>query len=162
MNYKNAASILPASLLEQLQDYVQGGYLYIPKKEDQHKKWGDETGSRTRTSQRNQCIRKDYHSGMSIEKLSDTYFLSVHTIRKIVYGRWISWKHLKKQWISITWYSLLFWLWVVTLLSTQSVRNRNHPLCGCAVIVIQKNHLSVIMRLFKPIYNERKGDFNGQ
>ena len=25
-----------------------------------------------------------------------------------------------------------------------------------------KNHLSVIMRLFKPIYNERKGDFNGQ
>lgn len=69
MNYKNAASILPASLLEQLQDYVQGGYLYIPKKEDQHKKWGDKTGSRTRTSQRNQCIRKDYHSGMSIEKL---------------------------------------------------------------------------------------------
>lgn len=90
MNYKNAASILPASLLEQLQDYVQGGYLYIPKKEDQHKKWGDETGSRTRTSQRNQRIRKDFHSGMSIEKLSDTYFLSVHTIRKIVYGKKMS------------------------------------------------------------------------
>ncbi len=33
------------------------------------------------------------------------------------------------------------------------VRNINHPLCGCAVYVIQKNHLSVIMRLFKPIYN---------
>lgn len=42
------------------------------------------------------------------------------------------------------------------------VQNINHPLCGCAVYVIQKNHLSVIMRLFKPIYNERKGDFNGQ
>lgn len=42
------------------------------------------------------------------------------------------------------------------------VRNINHPLCGCAVFVIQKNHLSAIMRLFKPIYNERKGDFNGQ
>ena len=42
------------------------------------------------------------------------------------------------------------------------VRNSNHPLCGCAVFVIQKNHLSVIIRLFKPIYNERKGDFNGQ
>lgn len=90
MNYKNAASILPASLLEQLQDYVQGDYLYIPKKEDQHKKWGDKTGSRIRISQRNQCIRKDYHSGMSIEKLSNTYFLSVHTIRKIVYGRKMS------------------------------------------------------------------------
>ena len=38
----------------------------------------------------------------------------------------------------------------------------NHLLCGCATEVIQKNHLSVIIRLFKPIYNERKGDFNGQ
>ena len=41
-------------------------------------------------------------------------------------------------------------LWVVTLLSSRSVRNINHPLCGCAVCVIQKNHLSAIMRLFKP------------
>ena len=37
-----------------------------------------------------------------------------------------------------------------------------HPLCGCEVCVIQKNHLSAIIRLFKPIYSERKGDFNGQ
>ena len=44
-------------------------------------------------------------------------------------------------------------MWVVTLLSLRSVRNINHPLCGCAVFVIQKNHLSVIIRLFKPIYN---------
>ncbi len=28
--------------------------------------------------------------------------------------------------------------------------------------LLYKNHLSIIMRLFKPIYNERKGDFNGQ
>ena len=53
-------------------------------------------------------------------------------------------------------------MWVVTLSSSQSVRDINHPLCGCAVFVIQKKHLSVIMRLFKPIYNEGKGDFNGQ
>ncbi|MBS7007372.1 CD3324 family protein [Anaerostipes sp.] len=87
MKYQNAASVLPASLLEQLQDYVQGDYLYIPKKEDQYKKWGDRTGSRIRTAQRNQCIREDFYSGKSIEELSDMYFLSVHTIRKIVYGR---------------------------------------------------------------------------
>lgn len=36
------------------------------------------------------------------------------------------------------------------------------PLCGRAVYVIQKNHLFVIIRLFKPIYNERKGNFHGQ
>ncbi len=40
------------------------------------------------------------------------------------------------------------------------MRNINHPLCGCAVFVIQKNHLSTIMRMFKPKYSERKGDFN--
>ena len=49
-----------------------------------------------------------------------------------------------------------FLLWVVTLLSSRSVRNINHPLCGCAVYVIQKNHLSAIMRLFKPKHNGRK------
>ncbi len=43
-----------------------------------------------------------------------------------------------------------------------NVRNINQSLCGCAVFVIQKNHLSVIMRLFKPMYNQRKDDFNGQ
>ena len=40
---------------------------------------------------------------------------------------------------------LSFKLWVVTQLSAQRVRNINHPLCGCAVFVIQKNHLSVII-----------------
>lgn len=39
------------------------------------------------------------------------------------------------------------------------MRNINHPLCGCAVMVIPKNHLSVIIRVFKPNYNEGKGDF---
>lgn len=54
-------------------------------------------------------------------------------------------------------------LWVVTLLSSQSVRNINHPLCGCAVYVIQKNHLSIYNEVVQAeIINERKGDFNGK
>ena len=56
----------------------------------------------------------------------------------------------------------IFYCGGMPLSSSRSVRDINHPLSGCAVFVIQKNHLSVIMRLFKPIYNERKGDFNGQ
>ncbi len=31
-----------------------------------------------------------------------------------------------------------FTLWVMTLLNSRSERNINHPLCGCATIVIQK------------------------
>lgn len=48
MNYKNAFSILPQSLVEELQTYIQGEYLYIPKKEDQHKRWAirPEAGSK--------------------------------------------------------------------------------------------------------------------
>ena len=38
-------------------------------------------------------------------------------------------------------YVTAFVLSVVTLLSTCNVRNINHPLCGCAVNVTQKNHL---------------------
>ena len=42
-------------------------------------------------------------------------------------------------------------------------RNINHPLCGCAVYVIQKNHLSINNEFVKAeIINERKGDFNGK
>ena len=42
-------------------------------------------------------------------------------------------------------------------------RNINHPLCGCAVYVIQKNHLSIYNEVVQAeIINERKGDFNGK
>jgi hypothetical protein len=33
MSYKNGKDFLPASLLKQLQDYIQGEIIYIPKKE---------------------------------------------------------------------------------------------------------------------------------
>ena len=33
MKYKNAAKILPPEMIEQLQQYVQGEYLYIPIKD---------------------------------------------------------------------------------------------------------------------------------
>ena len=42
-------------------------------------------------------------------------------------------------------------------------RNINHPLCGCAVYVIQKNHRSICNEVVQAeIINERKGDFNGK
>ena len=34
MKYVNAKDVLPQELIEQLQNYVQGSYVYIPKKED--------------------------------------------------------------------------------------------------------------------------------
>ena len=41
-------------------------------------------------------------------------------------------------------------------MSTGSVRNINHPLCGCAMYVIQKNHLSAIIEVSKPLLQKGK------
>lgn len=40
MKYINANTILPDMLVEELQKYVQAGYIYIPAKDEQHKSWG--------------------------------------------------------------------------------------------------------------------------
>jgi len=37
MKYINAHAILPDMLVEELQKYIQAGYIYIPAKDDQHK-----------------------------------------------------------------------------------------------------------------------------
>ena len=41
MKYINADIILPEELLKEVQKYVQGGMVYIPKPEGLRKKWGE-------------------------------------------------------------------------------------------------------------------------
>lgn len=45
---------------------------------------------------------------------------------------------------------------------SQRAKLMNHLLCWCATEVIQKNHLSVKIDLFKLLINKRKGDFFGK
>lgn len=85
MKYMKADSVLPAALLEELQTYIQGGYLYVPAKKDGRKKWGELSGYRTEIEKRNRKIRGDYQRGMNMDDLADKYCLSVHSIRKIIY-----------------------------------------------------------------------------
>ncbi|WML42394.1 hypothetical protein RCG19_20310 [Neobacillus sp. OS1-2] len=40
MKYVNASNILPDKLLAEIQKYVQGETLYIPKPEKTYRKWG--------------------------------------------------------------------------------------------------------------------------
>ena len=87
MKYINAAAVLPASLVEELQNYVQSGYLYVPAREDQRKAWGEQSGCRRELAERNAGIVDAYRQGVSLEELGDKYFLSVHAIRKIVYQK---------------------------------------------------------------------------
>ena len=83
MKYRNANEILPVMLVEELQKYVQAGYIYIPAKTEQHKSWGELSGYRKELDDRNKKIISDYKQGMSVENLADFYHLSVYAIRNI-------------------------------------------------------------------------------
>ena len=87
MKYINANEILPDMLVEELQKYVQAGYIYIPAKNEQHKSWGELSGYRKELKKRNEKIVAEYKQGISIEKLADHYYLSVYAIRKIIYQK---------------------------------------------------------------------------
>lgn len=87
MKYINANEILPDQLVEELQKYVQAGYIYIPAKDKQHKSWGELSGYRKELSKRNQTIIKKYQNGISMKKLADEYHLSISAIRKIIYQK---------------------------------------------------------------------------
>lgn len=46
MKYENADYVLPAELVQHIQQYIQGTYLYIPVQEEYKKPWGACSGSR--------------------------------------------------------------------------------------------------------------------
>ena len=56
MKYINANEILPVRLVEELQKYMQAGYIYIPAKTGQHKPWGELSGYRKELESRNKKI----------------------------------------------------------------------------------------------------------
>lgn len=85
MKYINASDLLPPALVQTLQEYVQGGYVYIPARE--HKSWGEKSGSREALAQRNEEIRSRKQAGATLEALAETYHLSVSAIRKIIYQK---------------------------------------------------------------------------
>lgn len=87
MKYINARTLLPDELVEEIQCYIQGGYLYIPANEEQHRCWEELSGYREKLRQRNREILLEYGNGSTVECLAGKYYLSECTIRKIIYGK---------------------------------------------------------------------------
>jgi len=85
MKYVNAAEILPKKLLEQIQTYIDGEVLYIPKVSNKLG-WGTANGSRSFYKERNSEIQRLYKEGYSMETLAEKYNLAYSTIQKIIYG----------------------------------------------------------------------------
>ena len=84
MSYRNAKEILPAYLIEEIQRYVKGEIIYIPKQDEEKIKWGIKNGSRKKYDKRNSDIRTLKSGGMTIDEIARAYYLSADSIRKIV------------------------------------------------------------------------------
>lgn len=84
MKYVNADNILPKELISLIQEHIDGEYLYIPRKSDNQKSWGELNGTREIIKKRNREIYEKYISGIAIEALVSCYFLSEKSIRRII------------------------------------------------------------------------------
>lgn len=84
MRYIRAEDILPEKLIRQIQQYVDGESIYIPRKEENRRAWGCSTGYRAELRQRNHRIRKEYDMGATVSDLALGYHLSEKSIRRIL------------------------------------------------------------------------------
>ncbi|TXK85513.1 CD3324 family protein [Paenibacillus sp. N3.4] len=84
MSYKNGKDVLPPNLLKQLQEYIQGEIVYIPKKEQKRAGWGENNGTRIIIERRNQEIFRLYQTGSTVLELIKVFHLSEDSIRKII------------------------------------------------------------------------------
>lgn len=84
MGYKNGKDVLPCDLLQELQKYIQGELIYIPKEDNTRAKWGENNGTRKLIKKRNQEIHRLYRKGLQVEDLVSRYHLSEDSIRKII------------------------------------------------------------------------------
>lgn len=116
MKYINGKDVLPKQLLEQLQHYVQGKLLYVPRKENSRAGWGTLNGTRAMIRNRNREICRRYDEGATIQELMERYHLSEDSIRKILnkktsfmvadwYDRYQTWRIDLKFYFNLEFYS---------------------------------------------------------
>ena len=84
MSYKSATNVLPEDLLVVIQNYIDGAYIYIPRKQENKKSWGEVKNSKQRIKHRNDLILSQYQDGISVMEIAEKNFLSPKTIYKIL------------------------------------------------------------------------------
>ena len=85
MSYVNAEGVLPKKLVEEIQKFIDGQLIYIPRKSENSLLWGEKNGTKEKLAERNQMIVNRYYSGQTIEDLSKAYYLSEKRIQGIIY-----------------------------------------------------------------------------
>lgn len=84
MSYINAKQLLPEDVIERIQDYIEGEYIYIPKKTANKKAWGENTRTRQELAERNARIFEKYLQGHKVLDLAEEFYLSPKSIQRIV------------------------------------------------------------------------------
>lgn len=84
MKYAKAQDVLPEEIVKIIQEYVDGKYLYVPRKNENHKAWGEKSGIKNSLKARNSEIYKKYINGATINALTKEYYLSEKSIRRII------------------------------------------------------------------------------
>ncbi|WP_435162829.1 CD3324 family protein [Paenibacillus glycanilyticus] len=87
MKYVKADMVLPEQLLREVQKYMNGVMMYVPKAEGDRIGWGVKSGGRQRLEQRIGEMRELFSQGATIEQLTERFYLSCDTIKKIVYAK---------------------------------------------------------------------------
>lgn len=85
MPYLKGEETLPPELLAEIQNYVQGSLVYIPRRGSERLGWGRRNGAREALDRRDEEIRAAADRGVPLDRLADDYALSPDAIRKIIY-----------------------------------------------------------------------------
>lgn len=85
MSYINVDDVLPKTLVREIQKYVDGQLIYIPRKNENSLSWGEKNGTKEKMAERNQTIVNSYYSGQTIAELGKVYFLSEKRIQGIIH-----------------------------------------------------------------------------
>ena len=85
MSYINAEEVLPKHLMEEIQKYIDGQLIYIPRKNENVLAWGEKNGTKEKLAERNQMIVNRFYSGETITELSQAYYLSEKRIQGIIH-----------------------------------------------------------------------------
>ena len=84
MKYTKAHDVLPEEIITIIQEYIDGQYLYIPRKTENHKAWGETSGIKRNLKLRNSEIYQTYLLGTPVNELAKMYYLSEQSIRRIL------------------------------------------------------------------------------
>ena len=84
MKHVKAQDVLPEEIIKIIQEYLDGEYVYVPRKNENRKAWGEKSGIKSSLKVRNNEIYKKYLNGTTINALTQEYYLSEKSIRRII------------------------------------------------------------------------------